>query len=321
VANTLFIPTQYLTMGKTAKWEEGRWVFSLRFDYSTHFIPSTVAYSLTVIPTFILGTTVKALALTQNKTRERYFSMKESLESPEIHLNDDLYLSYGIEKNQSKESGYLTSEGYTRRPGDENHLKLEKEALGLIGDLLNNAGIIWWLDCGSCLGAYRYGGVIPWDEDIDIAVLLPDHDNLLHLLNRLDKKKYRVQDWSSRDHPNSYLKVLVRETSTYIDIYHYKIIPQTHQLQYILALENAYFLPEWWKIRERRFTVPVDISTVFPLKQAVFDGISVYVPNDTQKYLHRFYDKNLAPAKIYDSLTGQYEKDLTHPYWEKAYVH
>ena len=67
--------------------------------------------------------------------------------------------------------------------------------------------------------------------------------------------------------------------------------------------------------------MPVSYETVFPLKKALFDGLEVFVPANPEKYLQRYYGENLAPAKIYSPVTGRYEKDLTHPYWQKSYVH
>jgi phosphorylcholine metabolism protein LicD len=208
---------------------------------------------------------------------------------------------------------------HARRPGDENTLKIEKEALKEIVRLLKENNIPFWADCGTCLGAYRYGGIIPWDFDIDIAVLQPDFDNVKRALNGLDKKKYAVQDWSGRTRPKSYLKVYVKETGALIDIYHFRIDPSQQNIISIFSNEESIFMSESWKTRERRYLAPTPFDVVFPLKLAQFDDFELPIPNQTKLYLQARYGENIGPAKIYNEKTGQYEKDLNHPYWQRAF--
>ncbi len=320
LANTLLSPVQYILAGKEAlPTPEGGWKFVQRFDYKQAFWVKTASSIFALPPSLVLGPAIKGLSLLDKSTRLRYESLLSAKQSKEVSSNLNVYQQMGMKLGIS--AGSLTSLGCERRPGDENVLSKEKEALRDITQTFNEAGIPWWVDCGTCLGAYRYGGVIPWDGDIDIAVLLPDFQNVCRALNRLDRKKYSVQDWSTRDHPDSFIKVFIRETGTLIDIYHFAIDPEAKELNYVLSLETNCFMPNWWKIRERRFKVPVHFDAVFPLKTVRFDGIEVFVPNDTKKYLQRYYGENLDPVKIYNSETGLYEKDLSHPYWLRAHAH
>lgn len=175
--------------------------------------------------------------------------------------------------------------------------------------------IPYWLDCGTCLGAYRYGGIIPWDWDIDIGILLPDHENVKRLLSQLDRKLCKVQDWSSYSHPGSFLKVYIKGTKNFIDIYHYELNEQEGTLSYFYTYENTPF-PESWKKNERKFTKPISWQTVFPLRKAEFDGLTVRAPNDVAAFLQSKYGSNLDPVMTWDEENQRYLKVEGHPYWE-----
>jgi hypothetical protein len=317
-ADLLLAPFQYAFCGETASpLPDGSWRFERRFTYGDHFWESSCAAWTLMPPATLLGAGLKGLAFLSEETRSAYASMQ----APQpLRPHTAWYKELGIAPGGIG-SETLIPQGYRRRPGDERHLEPEKRALQEVGALLDRAGIPWWVDCGTCLGAMRYGGVIPWDFDIDVAVLLPDFDNVRSALSSLDRKRYLLQDWSSREHPKSYFKLFIREANRHIDIYHFRVDPARKMLNYLLSLENHTFLPESWRERERRFVVDQPIERVFPLKRGTLDGVPVFVPGKTEEYLSQFYGPNLAPAKIYNPETLRYEKDESHPYWRTAYVH
>ncbi|CRX37608.1 LicD family protein [Estrella lausannensis] len=322
LGNILLAPAQYLLDGYYAYkiFENGKEKVFLRerFDYQRNFIRNATL-SLILAPLLTPhGMLIKAIAYLGEETQARHRAIQEELLNPEIKSNNLYLRSMGIPIPFARsEKEPLIAQNFRRRPGDEHHLKDEKEALKAISALLQKENITYFADCGTCLGAYRYRGVIPWDNDIDIAILQPDFKRTKQALKKLNPDLYQVQDWSSRGRRDSYLKVYVKNTGSLIDIYCYAIDPDLKTLTYIISGEENIFLPEQWKERERRYIAPVSFDTIFPLKIATLDDIEVPVPNKTANYLKIRYGENISPCHIFDEQENRYVKDLTHPYWSQ----
>lgn len=323
MANVILIPSHYVTAARYFETTDGvHYASRLRYDYNTPHMWAKTGFAALLMPaSLVIGGALKTVALLDSKVLKHQQKLFNSYIQGSIESHKAYYERCGITIVPFEEAEYIQPPTYQRRPGDEAVMNVEKEALKEIVKLLNENQIPYWLDCGTLLGAQRYGGIIPWDFDLDIAMLTDDFDNVFKILSKLDPAKYAVQDWSSRDRPKSYLKVYVKETGALIDLYNFQIDPEKQVIRSILSNENSIFLPESWKIRERRFILDTPISYVFPLKKAHFDGIEVFVPSETVKYLQQRYGENIGPAKLYNEVTGRYEKDLSHPYWKMPHAH
>lgn len=126
-------------------------------------------------------------------------------------------------------------EGSTLRKAQHRMLDI----LSIVDIILRKHNIDYWLDGGSLLGAVRHGGFIPWDDDLDIAIMNKDlpkakkvlsaelPDNLVYqdrktdvnypmLIAKVrDRKSYFEEDYTQH----------VEEKGIYIDIIPMEKVP------------------------------------------------------------------------------------------------
>ena len=317
-SNFFLVPTHYLLGARKVAKQKDNFLISSCFNYEKSFHLKTFSALTILTPSFTLGLIFKELSKIDRDVNLLYQNYDNWLKNGKIESNMHYYQKIGLKEVYNLEKA--DCQNYQRRPDDIQNLSYDIKCLKEVAKILDDNKIPFWIDNGTCLGAYRYGGVIPWDFDVDISILQPDFFNVFKLLKKLDPNLYEVQDWSGRDKPASYLKVYVKSSRNLIDIYTYVIDESKKTIQYTIGNENSIFLNEGWKIRERLYTIPAAFEMMFPLKTANFDGLELPVPNQTRKYLQKLYGENIEPVKIFNPRTNQYEKDLNHPYWEFEYA-
>ena len=117
---------------------------------------------------------------------------------------------------------------------------LEFQELLVIKQICKKLGIKFFLYGGTLLGAYKYNGFIPWDDDVDVALSRKDYEVFIKEAPGLLPKDYILQNpYMDPKSPYSYTKLRLKgtrcieefnhelniEQGIYIDIYPIDSIP------------------------------------------------------------------------------------------------
>jgi lipopolysaccharide cholinephosphotransferase len=161
------------------------------------------------------------------------------------------------------------------------NIKIELiEMLKSIVDDFDKNKIQYWADGGTLLGAVRNGGIIPWDDDIDIGVFKEDGVVVKCVLR--NQKGY---DWCEtyfgyklfrKDGKPLYSRGRkLPYTYPALDIFLYN-----NDLSYTTTKAKTYF--------KKAFTM----GNLFPLKKYKFEAFEINGANDAEDYLDRQYGDN-----------------------------
>lgn len=91
---------------------------------------------------------------------------------------------------------------------------VELEILKITTEILEKNNIRSYLIGGTCLGAIRHKGFIPWDDDIDIGLLREDYEKArLALMRELPKEYLYIDNRTNPECPYNFGKVKKRGTA------------------------------------------------------------------------------------------------------------
>ena len=73
--------------------------------------------------------------------------------------------------------------------------KTELKILKTVIDICDRLGIGYFLVCGSALGAAKYQGFIPWDDDVDLGMYREDYEKFCEIAPALLPSYYFLQNY------------------------------------------------------------------------------------------------------------------------------
>jgi len=111
----------------------------------------------------------------------------------------------------------MNTDGSLRRLDEKELAALKRCILDMfihIKNICEENGLVMMLTGGSCLGAIRHNGFIPWDDDLDLMMPRTDYDRLLQLCERGalgDEYEFTYPD-RKHDAPCAFLKIYLKES-------------------------------------------------------------------------------------------------------------
>ena len=90
--------------------------------------------------------------------------------------------------------------------------KIEYEALVVINKICEKNNLKLYLRGGSVLGAVKYSGFVPWDDDIDIVLPREDYLKLIDIMPREFEEKFQFVSYQKVENAHCYFpRVLLNE--------------------------------------------------------------------------------------------------------------
>lgn len=214
---------------------------------------------------------------------------------------------------------------------DYGNLELHQAFLSAMIDfheLCQKHGLRYCLHGGTCLGAIRHKGFIPWDDDVDIAMLREDYDRFLQIAQTELGNRYTVQTYQTE--PNmltNVTKIRINDapfscqdgtgnSKAFLDIFPMSDVPNSKFLQGIqnklaILINNAVYAKIGY-ITPTSLPAKVILGTLSKLDRQRLGNMLEWVitrfPHRNSKFV------NIVATANYCNYTG-YATDL----WPKQY--
>lgn len=162
---------------------------------------------------------------------------------------------------------------YYEKLAKETHFfdkEIAVEFLSILKEVFDKHSIMFFLNCGTLLGAYREHDFIAHDFDMDLGIFEKDLDTFYQLIPELDQRGVK----------------LCRVWGTIFFTFIYKKVICDFNVYYKAGFPYKYF---FYGVAEGKY-VPKKYLSEFVLYD--FQGNQYYIPKSPEKYLEMMYGKD-----------------------------
>ncbi|XP_066933727.1 uncharacterized protein [Clytia hemisphaerica] len=160
--------------------------------------------------------------------------------------------------------------------------------------------VLYFLNFGTLLGAWRAGDLIPTDSDIDLVVSIHDTEKLLKYGKRNGFNLYIQKDWKLPEEHRRRFNCEGKQVSSQVDSCAFvepigRLIEISSGLRldiysYDMLYDTVRVFSDYHQELRKDF--------VFPLKKCKFMGLESYCPNKPKPILTIYYGVDLKPNEI-----------------------
>lgn len=187
--------------------------------------------------------------------------------------------------------------------------KMELELLREVDKICRSNGIQYFLSGGTMLGAVRHKGFIPWDDDIDIAMLREDYVKFKEVCKTELPKKYAYQSFTNKDGYHYFFdKITIKDT--------YFSTKYSDKFEMLKGISMDIFVFD--KTSDNKFFQKLHFKTLMALRLLM----NVRWINHARKDKSYLLSKLLLPilrifsmdtySALYDKVLRRYENKNTH---------
>jgi len=185
-----------------------------------------------------------------------------------------------LSRNEAKKKAIFDASAWTApEKGKAGNL------LRLISNLASQSGIDMMLSYGSLLGQIRHGGIMPWDDDMDLAVNKASWTKLSAALKNISELGFDIFQWTTP--PFSYYKVWLSQDEN------------------ITGYKYSFPFVDIWFYEDESEEIVFDDgkkyprTEFYPLQETTFEGSVFKMPFKPMQYLDKTYTDWRTKIQIY----------------------